>query len=402
MPMNYSNPELEALLDDLESDRVERKESWSGDVSRKAREVVCAFANDLPDHKVPGVLFIGAHDDGRPSGISISDELLLNIAGMKTDGNILPPPSLVVEKRRLKGTEVAVVIVQPADATPVRFNGRICIRIGPRRGVATAQDERILSEKRRHKDISFDMHPVPSAKLEDLNRLQFEQEYLPLAFASDILAANERTYEQRLAACRMVASGDDAIPTISGLLVLGNRPRDFIPGAYVQFLRIDGTELYDKIIDAEEIDGTILQLVRRLDEKLEAHNRRSIEISPEGESIAIDYPMLALQQITRNAILHRTYEGTHAPVRVTWFNDRIEVGSPGGPFGEVTRENFGQPGITDYRNRNLADAVKVFGLVQRFGVGISIARRELMKNGNPPIEFEVQPTAVLCTIRKRP
>jgi ATP-dependent DNA helicase RecG len=66
--------------------------------------------------------------------------------------------------------------------------------------------------------------------------------------------------------------------------------------------------------------------------------------------------------------MHRTYEGTNAPVRCYWFNDRIEIISPGGPFGEVTAENFGRPGITDYRNRNLADAMKVYGLIQRFGV----------------------------------
>ena len=54
-------------------------------------------------------------------------------------------------------------------------------------------------------------------------------------------------------------------------------------------------------------------------------------------------------------------------------NDRIEILSPGGPFGQVTVENFGQPGIVDYRNPNLAEAMRVLGLVQRFGVGIAIA-----------------------------
>lgn len=111
--------------------------------------------------------------------------------------------------------------------------------------------------------------------------------------------------------------------------------------------------------------------------------------------------MPALQQLVRNALMHRTYEGTNAPIRFNWFNDRIEIISPGGPFGEVTIENFGQPGITDYRNRYLADAMRVYGLVQRFGVGISIAQRELQKNNNPPAEFDVQPTVVLCKVRKR-
>jgi ATP-dependent DNA helicase RecG len=100
--------------------------------------------------------------------------------------------------------------------------------------------------------------------------------------------------------------------------------------------------------------------------------------------------------------MHRAYENTNAPVRVTWFNDRIEIGNPGGPFGIVTRDNFGQPGITDYRNPNLADAMKVLGFVQRFGIGIQTARAELNKNGNPDIEFQIEPMMVLAIVRRRP
>lgn len=83
-------------------------------------------------------------------------------------------------------------------------------------------------------------------------------------------------------------------------------------------------------------------------------------------------------------------------------DDRIEISSPGGPFGVVTKENFGGPGITDYRNPNLADAMKVLGFVQRFGIGIQSARAELQKNGNPEPEFQVEPVTVVATVRRRP
>lgn len=49
--------ELEKLLKDLESDRVERKASPSD--RDKIRQAICAFANDLPNHQKPGVLFMG-------------------------------------------------------------------------------------------------------------------------------------------------------------------------------------------------------------------------------------------------------------------------------------------------------------------------------------------------------
>lgn len=401
--MNYSDQQLEELLGDLESDLAERKESWKGDAPDKGRQAVCAFANDLPDHRRPGVLFVGAKDDGTPTGLSVTDELLRTLSDIRTDGNILPPPSILVEKRALRGVEMAVVIVQPADAPPVRYKGRIWIRIGPRRAIATPQEERILNERRRFRDIPFDVQPVPSCDLSALSRVLFEQEYLPNAFAPDVLAANERSYEQKLAACRMIASADEPVPTILGLLVLGLSPRDWIRGAYIQFLRIDGQSLNDPIMDEALIDGDLSQVLRRIDEKIDAHNRARVDIhSADRETRVTPYPKVALQQLIRNAVMHRTYENTNAPVRVTWFEDRIEISNPGGPFGVVTRENFGKPGITDYRNPNLADAMKVLGYVQRFGIGIQTARAELRKNGNPDLEFQVELMTVLVTVRRRP
>ena len=96
--------------------------------------------------------------------------------------------------------------------------------------------------------------------------------------------------------------------------------------------------------------------------------------------------------------MHRTYEATNAPIHVYWFEDRIEILSPGGPFGAITAETFGQPGLVDYRNPNLAEALRVLGFVQRFGFGIPTARRELEKNGNPALDFEVTPNHVLFRI----
>ena len=398
--MTLENEELILLLQDIESDRVEYKESLSGDAPTKIREAICAFANDLPDHGKPGVVIVGASDDGTVLGLSVTDQLLQTLAHMKTDGNILPPPSMIVEKRTLCGRDVAVVTVQPSDSPPVRCKGTIQIRIGPRRGVATAQDERILNEKRRYKDIPFDIQPIPSASLDDLDMVYFEHEYLSRAFAREILEGNERSREEQLAATKMIASADDPKPTILGMLVLGKWTQDYLPGAYVQFLRFMGRELADPISDEAAIGGSIADVLRRLDEKLNGHNRTAVDFtSGPVERRTSTYPIEAIRQITRNAIMHRTYESTNAPVHVHWFEDRIEITSPGGPFGRVTADNFGHAGAVDYRNPNLADAMKTLGFVQRFGLGIPIAQSLLAHAGHPEVEFTVDQSGISATIR---
>lgn len=381
MTAAYSDQDLERMLFDLESDLAERKESFKGDAPTKAQEAVCAFANDLPGRGQLGVVFIGARDDGSPSGLPIPDELLLQLADIKTDGNIVPPPTLT-------------------DSPPVRYKGRIYIRIGPRRGIASAQDERILNEKRRHRDRPFDVQPVQTATLDDLDLRFFEKSYLPAAFARDVLDANERSLEQRLAVTKMVVAADTPTPTVLGILVLGHRPRDFFPGAYIQFLRIAGDALGDPIVDELLIDGPLQDVLRRIDDKLISHNRTAVDFtSGPTEQRTQTYPLPALQQFVRNAVLHRTYEATNAPVRVYWYDDRIEIMSPGGPFGAVSAENFGAPGLTDYRNPNLAEALRAMGFVQHYGASIPTAERELKKNRNPPPEFHVDASNVRITVR---
>ncbi len=396
----FTDSELEKLLCDTESDRVERKGYFKGDTPKRARQAVCAFANDLPNHKKAGILFVGANDDGSPSKIPVTDELLRSLADMKTDGNILPLPALTVEKRLLKEVEIAVVTVMPSDFPPVKYDGRIWVRTGPRRSIANHQEERILNEKRRNNNLPFDIHIVPSSTLSDLSRPQFEYEYLRAAFAEDILINNDRTYEEQLSSCKFIVSPTDTTPTLLGLLSIGKSPQDFIPGSYIQFLRINGRELHDPVIDEEAFRGPLVGILHRTEEKLNAHNRTAVDvISAPRHMKDVDYPHAALQQILYNAVLHRTYENTNAPIRINWFDDRIEIDSPGGPYGNVTERNFGKPGAVDYRNPNICEVLKTFGFVQAFGRGIDIARKAMKDNGNPAPEFDVNQSLVRCTLR---
>jgi ATP-dependent DNA helicase RecG len=390
--------ELTTLLQDLESDRVERKASFSD--GKKIRQAICAFANDLANHQKPGVLFVGVEDKGTCANLPISDQLLTDLAGIRSEGKILPFPVLQVEKKIINGCELAVVIVQPAEAPPVRFDGRTWIRVGPRRAIATPEEERRLNEKRRYRDLPFDLHPFKSASLNDLN-LDIFQQYLNQALAPDILEANQRSLEQQLISLRFLTLEPDSYPTNLGILVTGKDPRQFIPGFYLQFARFDGTEITDPVRDQKEISGSLVDLLRYTDEVLEVNISTASDFTSQATEIKKpDYPIVALQQLVRNAIMHRSYEATYAPVRVYWFSDRIEIFSPGGLFGQVNPQNFGRGGVTGYRNPHLAEAMKNLGYVQRFGAGIPLAQKELQKNGNPPAEFTLEDSYILVTIRK--
>lgn len=396
--MALPDQELIALLADLESDRVERKETAAN--SDRLSEAICAFANDMPGYREPGVLFVGVSDNGAVLGRPVTDELLRHLADLRDQGTVLPPPTMTVRKLRVDGGEVAVVEVQPSATPPVRFKGRVYIRVGPRRAIASLDEERRLNERRRSLDLPFDSRPIPGSSLADLDTYAFTAVLLPALLPRDVLEENERSTEQRLAALRLTSQ--ESVPTAAGVLAVGVDPLAFVPGAYVQFLRLDGDGLEAPIKDEKRLDGTLLDVLRQLDELLELNIATAVDFtSSRQEERTADYPLVALQQVARNAVMHRSYEHTASPVRITWYTDRVEVTSPGGPYGIVSVDNFGRPGITDYRNPALADLLRGLGYVQRFGMGLPSARRSLEINGNPPPEFTVMESHISVTIWRR-
>ncbi|WP_419947857.1 ATP-binding protein [Candidatus Palauibacter sp.] len=387
--------ELDRLRWDLESDRVERKRSASD--RSKLRKNICALANDLPGHGLPGVIFIGVEDDdGRCADATIDDQLLTQLAGMKDDGNIMPIPSMVVQKHVLSGCEVAVIVVEPSRSPPVRYQGRVWVRVGPTVRAASPEEEQRLSERQRAGDLPFDRRPALDASVDELDLEYLESHYLPQAVAQEVLDDNRRPLHQQLRSLRLLAG---EAPTWGALLGVGKDPQGWIPGAYVQFLRIDGTEITDPIRSRKELTGRLEDVLRQLDELLKLNISLRTEVAASSlETRSPDYPLGALQQLVRNAVMHRRYDGTNAPVRVYWYSDRVEIQNPGGLYGQVTRENFGT-GAVDYRNPLVAEIMHHLGFAQRFGFGIPLAKSELARNGNPEPDFDFQPTRVAVTVK---
>ena len=283
-----TDQELEQLLDDIESDRVEQKESVAdGD---KIRQAICAFANDLPGHDQPGILFVGVDDAGRAVGLNVTDQMLQDLAAMRGDGNILPVPLLDVQKRTLKGNDVAVVLVHPSNSPPVKFKGTIWIRSGPRCGIANPDDERRLSEKRRHRDLPADIRPVASAELNVLDEQLFLP-HLPSGGRHGRASGSQSAPFGASARRLQVRSSwsPPARPTLLGVLTIGRMPTDWAPGAYVQFLRIDGKALGDPVSNQKKVGGPLPELLDELEDLIKTNIQTSLVRS------AADYPVVALR-----------------------------------------------------------------------------------------------------------
>ncbi len=392
-----SEKELRGLLADLESDRVERTTSTRD--TDKYCEAICAFANDMPNSGRPGYLVLGAQDsDGAIAGIQVTDKLLQKLSHYADSGQIVPLPSITVEKMTLPEGDLAIVEVRPSDMPPVRYRGRIWIRRGPRRAIGNEQEERILTERRTHNARTFDLRPCRGCGRDELALEIFQLTYRNAAIAPEIIEENDRELLQQMASLGFWNSKEDCA-TNAGAILFAKSPSNWFPGAAIQYVRYAGTELDSDPLHDRRLVGDLITLLRELDSFIKGLPPSQ----PEAASSLRDetrspYPMVAIRELLMNAVMHRDYE-SNAPIRFYWFADRIEIQNPGGLYGAVTPETF--PNQNDYRNPKIAEALKTLGYVNTFGRGIARTQHVLAKNGNPPAEFEVtQPTFFLATARE--
>lgn len=383
--MSITKDYIRGLLGDLENDSVERTISTTN--TDKFGQAICAFANDLPCNNHPGYLIIGAEDDGSLHPIHVTDELLKNIAGIRTDGNIQPQPSMTVQKLIFPEGDIVVVEVYPTKMPPVKYKGRIWVRIGPRKGVANEDDERRLYEKRVANITTFDAMPCIGATVDDLDIAMFRQLYLPKAVPEDVLREDGRDVELQLQSLGFFDKRYGC-PTYAGILFFGKQVERFLPGAYIQYVRFGGKGRESEVKSEYKFAGNLCEVLFRLDTFVDTSiiNRRPVPVSTLREKTLMDYPHWATRELLMNAICHRTYE-SNGPIQFYQYNDRIELMNPGGLYGKANAQNF--PFVNDYRNPVIAEAMKVLGFVNRFSRGIIRVKEELKENGNGEPEFSL-------------
>ncbi len=388
--------DLRDLLTKEESECIERCESSK--TTDKIAKAICAFSNNLNNTKKSMVVFVGLKDDGKCAGLSVTDEMQRNITSIRSDGNLLPLPVISVTKLVDEQCEVIAIQVIASENPPMRYKNCCWVRVGPSVRRASEEDERLLMEKRKANSLPEDMKGLVDASIEtDLNMEYFKTQYLPSSVSSNILLENHRNIKTQMRSLRLV--DHHLAPTMTAILVMGINPRNWVPGAYIQFIRFEGSELTDPIKNQREISGSLPEQIIGIEELLKANVSIPLTLSEKQHLQAPDYPMTALSQIVRNAVIHRDYRN-YNPIRIHWFNDRIEIQSPGGPYGEVNTNNFGTTGLTSYRNPTIAEALKNLGFVERFGFGIPQAKKSLQDNGNPEMECKPKTSTILVAIKK--
>lgn len=239
----------------------------------------------------------------------------------------------------------------------------------------------MLNEKRSSFASTFDTLPCLGSNLDDISTDIFKLSYLPLAISKEALEANHRNVKEQMASLKFYDLKADC-PTNAGVLMFGKNPEFFLPGAYVQYVRFNGLDVSSETEYEYKFSGDLFTQMKAMEDFIKSQVAKRVQ-KKLGEPYYYQFPPNAMKEFLFNAVIHRLYQ-SNTPIKFYEYEDRIEISNSGGLYGQA-RENF--PNKNDYRNPALAEAAKTIGYVNRFGVGVRRAIKELNENGNKEPTF---------------
>lgn len=229
--------------------------------------------------------------------------------------------------------------------------------------------------------------PCYKATLADVDVDFVREEYISKAVDADELRKDTRSIQEQMASLGLYDLQYNC-PTNACIILFGKRPKQFLPGMYLQYVRYAGEDKGGEILDDKPFESNLSRMMPQLEAFIDygVVHTRPVAVSSLREKTLSNYPKEALRELILNACMHRDYQ-SNAPTRFYQFDDRIEIMNPGGLYGKARPENF--PHVNDYRNPIIAQALKVLGYVNMFNRGISRVKRLMLDNGGEEPRFDI-------------
>jgi ATP-dependent DNA helicase RecG len=354
---------LALIVAEGEGQRVEFKQGM-GDLAG----AMVAFANASG-----GSIFVGLNDEGRPSGLKVTNRLLSQVQDMATNCD----PAVKVSFVR-HGDSVLEVVVEDGQDKPYRCRDGFFLRVGPNSQKLKRNQIRdlIVSAGSFH----FDELPNPSCQFPaDVDEAKLRR-FLHLA-GIDFSGGAEA-----LLLNLDVAQRERSRLTLNNAAVFffAKEPQRFLRESYCTAVRYRGTDRFS-VIDRQDILGdptTIIEDAMRF-----ITRNMSVETVVSGQAQRqerYDYPPVAVREAITNAVAHRDYHYDVSHIYVHLFADRLEIENPGGIPPGLKLDDLGSRSVR--RNRTIADLLYRAKYIERIGSGISRIRNALAENNNPPFE----------------
>ena len=364
-----------------------RRDSWADEIT--------ALANASG-----GVLLCGVTDTGDVEGMSRKqmDALEKLIVEVCSD-SIHPPVRAGILRRTAPNGRRFLSVEVPEGHVLHESSGGAFIRVGSAKKRMSGEERLRLAQKRGQSSfLWFDKQPVEGTGFGTLEEALWKPLLSPEQMSAPELALEKMGF--------LAPDRNRTIrATVAGILLCSRSPDSWLPNAYITATRYRGEDRASGQLDAREIRGPLNQQVK---EAL-AFAVRNMSVAARKDPARQDVPQYSVKALFEalvNAVVHRDYSIRGSRIRLSMFEDRLEIRSPGGLPNNLTVESMAERQAT--RNEVLTSAlgrINVGGLegaegrqffVERRGDGVPIIRRETRELCGSLPSFRLVDESELC------
>lgn len=357
---------------------------------------IAAFAN-----ADGGMLLCGVTDAGEVQGMSREQIVELDSVMVEVSSDAIKPAVRIrTRHRQLDGKRLLLVEV-PAGESLYESPGGSYVRVGgTKRKMNSDERLRLAQRQGQARFRSFDEQPLPNTGFRTLD----ESLWKPLLTAEG--AAHPESALGKLA---LLAPDQAGIPrsTVAGVLLCTRNPEQHLPNACITATRYRGMDRASGQVDAQEITGPLDRQIA----SAVAFAIRNMHVAARKEPARVDLPQYsdkALFEAIVNAVAHRDYSMHASKIRLSMFEDRLEIQSPGSLPNNLTVDSMATRQAT--RNEALTSVLgrmpvgDVRGseerryFMERRGDGVPIIRRETKGLSGKLPEYRLIDASEVCLI----
>ena len=367
--------------------RSPRRGDWADEIS--------AFAN-----AEGGVLLCGVTDDGQVQGMSRRqmDTLEHLISEVCTD-SVRPSVRVNIFRRETNEGKAFLIVEVPEGHAQHDSPGGSFIRVGSTKRRMTSDERLRLAQRRgQARFLWFDKQIVQGTGIGTLDESLWK-----------LLLSAEGASNPELALEKMglLAPDDNGTmrATVAGVLLCSETPEQWLPNACITATRYRGVDRASEQLDAQIVSGPLNRQITQALAFAVRNMRVAARKDPAREDLP-EYSRNALFEAIVNAVVHRDYSVRGSRIRLSMFEDRIELYSPGSLPNNLTVESMGERQST--RNEVLTSVLgrmSVGGIegsggrqffIERRGDGVPIIRRETQELSGQLPEFRMIDGSELC------
>lgn len=364
---------IEYILSLPESKTLEFKENSLA--TKNIVKTIIAFSNTAG-----GILIIGVRDqDKSVAGINDPFHEVEKIANLINDC-ITPKIAANIEVVSCRNKDLLSVQIYPGPNKPYQLknsetNMGIYYRVGSTNREA---DQAMIDElKRSVANKYFDEKPM----------LDLNPEAIDFRVASGFFENRRTLVKKDLETLELIVeSHGKKVPTAGGIILFSPQREEFFPDCWVQAGRFSGTTKAD-ILDSVEIHDYPINAIERATDFVKKHALFAYTIDGLQRTESWSIPMRAVREAIINAYAHCDYSQRGSPIRISIFDDRLEIENPGLlPFG-LTIDDILE-GVSKIRNKVIVRVLHELGYIEKWGIGIARMIQSCQEAGLPPPEFK--------------